>query len=308
MATVRLPAPGEPAPLVGDLQHHRVRQGETLLDIARNAGLGYQAVQNANPGIDEWVPTPDADVILPSRWILPRADYRGIVINIPEMRLYLFPENGRAGEEVAMRTWPIGIGTDDTPSPIGRFTIRSKEENPTWIVPDSIYKTMDKPRRVVPPGPDNPMGRYRMRLSYGLYAIHGTDTPWAIGRLTTHGCIRLYPEDIPELFELARVGMPGHLVYQPLKVGAQGSEIYVEVHPDLYGRIPNLERHAFAEIRRAGLAGRVDPRRVREAVRAQSGIPVSVGRASPPPRKAKRRPSAPPPIRGALGEISRPPS
>lgn len=274
--SVALPATGVPPPIVGEVQRHRVRRGETLLDIARAADLGYQAVQDANPTVDEWVPEPDTDVILPSRWILPRAQYEGILINIPEMRLYYFPNRVEPGGEGELHTWPIGIGTDETPSPIGTFTVRAKDENPSWIVPASIYKTMDNPRHVVPPGPDNPLGQYRLRLSYDSYEIHGSDTAWAIGRLTTHGCIRLYPEDIPQLFARVRVGTPGQLIYEPVKVGEEDGKIYLEVHPDLYGRIPDLERHALGVVKRAGLANRVDRDLVRSAVRERKGIPVLV--------------------------------
>jgi len=277
-ATTRIPEARELPGVVGRVQHVDVRSGETLLDIARANGLGYQQLQDANPSVDEWVPAPDTELVVPSRWILPRSHYRGVVINIPEMRLYLFPDSTRPGSKVEVHTWPIGIGTDDTPSPVGPFHIRTKEENPTWVVPDSILKTMDPPRRVVPPGPDNPLGQYRLRLSYGLYAIHGTDSPWAIGRLTTHGCIRLYPEDIPRLFELVRIGTPGELLYQPVKIGEEDGEIYLEVHPDLYKRIPSLERQALEEVRRAGVAERVDWKLVRDAVREKSGIPVNVSK------------------------------
>ncbi|MGH7896724.1 MAG: L,D-transpeptidase family protein [Candidatus Binatia bacterium] len=278
-ARIRIPAPRELPGLVGRLQYERVRSGDTLLDIARGAGLGYQQVQDANPGVDEWVPKPDTKLELPSRWIVPRSKYRGVVINIPEMRLYLFPETAQPGTEVEVRTWPIGIGTDETPSPVVSFKIRSKEQNPTWVIPDSILKTRDDPRRVIPPGPDNPLGDYRMRLSYDLYAIHGTDTPWAIGRLTTHGCIRLYPEDIPELFDLVRIGTPGELIYQPVKLGKEAGDVYVEIHPDIYRRIPNFERHALRELERSGVQSQVDPELFRAAVKAKRGVPTNVTRA-----------------------------
>ncbi len=198
------------------------------------------------------------------------------MINIPEMRLYLFPRHDQPGERVQIRTWAIGVGTDEAPSPVGAFAIRSKDRNPTWYVPDSIYRTMDHPVRVVPPGPDNPMGKYRIRLSKGLYAIHGTNNPWSIGRRTTHGCIRLYPEDIEELYPLVDRSTRGELLYEPVKLGADGDRIYVEVYDDLYGRIRNMQRHAEAEVRKAGLAKRVDPALLRAAVREHSGIPVDV--------------------------------
>jgi L,D-transpeptidase ErfK/SrfK len=185
-----------------------------------------------------------------------------------------------------MLTWPVGIGVEEAPSPVGAFTVRSKDQNPTWIVPASILHSKDPPpRSVVPPGPENPLGAYRIRLSKGLYSIHGTNDPWSIGRLTTHGCIRLYPEDIEVLFSLVRQGMPGELVYQPVKFGEDGSRVYAEVHDDVYRRIPDLERYAFAEVRKVGLDARIDPELLRAAVRSKNGVPVDVTRTS---RRAAR--------------------
>jgi L,D-transpeptidase ErfK/SrfK len=276
-ATV-VPAPNQLPGLIGHVQRHRVLPGETLLDIARDAGLGFQQLQDANPTASEWTPTPDSEVIIPSRWIVPRSHYRGLVINIPEMRLYMFPAKTTPGESAPVRTWPLGIGTEHAPSPVGPFTILSKDKNPTWYVPASIQRTMDEPRAVVPPGPDNPLGKYRLRLSKGLYEIHGTDIPWSIGRLTTHGCIRLYPEDIEQLYPLVRPGMSGELIYRPVKFGEDAGEVYVEVHRDLYGRIPNLQAYAVAEARKAGVSARIEPSRLKAAVKEQRGIPVNVTR------------------------------
>ena len=276
--TSRVPEAGELPGLVGIEQQVRVANGDTLLDIAREAGLGYQQVQDANPSTDAWVPKAGTRVVIPSRWILPQSRSRGMVINLPEMRLYLYPDSTTPGQNVEIRTWAIGIGADETPSPVRSFTIRTKEENPTWVVPASILKTMDPPRLVVPPGPDNPLGAYRMRLSYGLYSVHGTDSPWSIGRLATHGCIRLYPEDIGELYESVRIGTPGEILYQPVKLGEDGGRIYVEVHPDIYRRVPNLGRVALEEAGRAGVADRIDLTLLQIAVRAKSGMPVDVTR------------------------------
>lgn len=286
-ALTRVPAAGELPPIIGRMQSHTVQQGETLLDVAREAGLGFHELRDANPTIDEWVPPPGAEVVVPSRWILPRSRYRGLVVNIPEMRMYVFPTNAKPGELVPLRTWAVGIGTEEAPSPIGPFTIRSKDANPTWIVPDDILKTMDHPRKVVPPGPDNPMGAYRLRLSHGAYAIHGTNDPWSIGRLTTHGCIRLYPEDLEVLYPSVPVGMLGELVYQPVKIGARDERVYVEVHADVYGRIRDLDAYARAEVKKAGVAGRVDLKRLDAAVKAKLGIPVDVTRGQHPDEPKK---------------------
>ena len=287
---VQIPPSGRLPGLIGAEQRRRIVRGDTLLDVARDAGLGFMEVKHANPATDEWLPPVGADVVVPSRWVLPRSRSRGMVINIPEMRLYLFPRHTRPGDRVPVRTWPIGIGRDEAPSPVGTFHIRAKDKHPTWHVPDSIYQTMDPPRRrVVPPGPDNPMGEYRLRLDKGLYSIHGTNNPWSIGRQTTHGCIRMYPEDIEQLYALVPVGFTGELLYQPVKLGEEGGRIYVEVHADVYGRMRNLERHALDLVQRAGLSRRIDRERLRAAVRAQLGVPVDVTLASAPPVLEARR-------------------
>jgi L,D-transpeptidase ErfK/SrfK len=275
-ALTRVPVAGELPGLVGRVQYHRVKSGETLLDVARDAGLGFHELRDANPTLDEWVPPTGAEVVVPTRYILPRSRYRGLVVNIPEMRMYKFPVNARPGELVPLRTWAVGIGTEEAPSPIGPFTIRSKDANPTWIVPDDIYRTMDNPQRIVPPGPENPMGAYRIRLSHGAYAIHGTNDPWSIGRLTTHGCIRLYPEDLEVLYPQVDAGMPGELVYEPVKIGVRAERVYVEVHADVYGRFRDFDAYARAELKKAGVGSRIDPDRFRAAVKAKRGVPVDV--------------------------------
>jgi L,D-transpeptidase ErfK/SrfK len=276
--TVRVPASWETPPLVGRLQHHRIVAGENILEVARASGLGFREVRDANPTIDEWEPHAGVDLLLPSLSILPRTTYRGLIINIPEMRLYYFPTDAMTGERVPVLTWPIGIGAEEAPSPVGPFTVKSKDENPTWVVPASIQRTMEHPRAVVPPGPDNPLGDYRIRLSIDVYAIHGTNDPWTVGRLTTHGCIRLYPEDIETLYPLVEAGTPGEIVYQPVKFGQAKGRVYVEVHQDVYQMYPNLEAHALSVLDQSGLAPRVDTERVRAAVRAKTGVPTDVTR------------------------------
>lgn len=259
------------------MQRHRIQEKETLLDVARNAGLGFNEVKDANREVDEWIPPAGIEVAVPTQWIVPRSRYRGLVVNIAEMRLYLFPQKTTPGAVVPVRTWAIGIGTDETPSPIGLFHITAKDKDPTWYVPNSIYRTMDPPRhRVVPPGPDNPLGAYRLRLSKGLYSIHGTDVPWSVGRRTTHGCIRLYPEDISELYQLVDAGAVGELIYEPIKFGESDGQIYVEVHDDMYRRIPDLQREALKLARQARLTDRINTARLRQAVQEKRGVPVVV--------------------------------
>jgi len=279
---VRVPAPGDQPPVVGELQRYRIVPKDTLLDVARNAGLGFREVKDANRSVDEWIPPAGLEVVVPTRWILPRTHQRGIVVNVPEMRMYVFPPRPKPGAAITVRTWAVAIGDDESPTPVGPFTITSKDKNPTWYVPDSIYRKMERKRRVVPPGPDNPMGAYRIRLSRGLYSIHGSDTPWAIGRQTTHGCLRLYPEDIDDLYELARPSMGVEMVYEPVKVGTAGGRVFVEVHEDVYKKFPSLDREAARVLRAAGLTAHVDRDKLREAVRERTGVPVDVSPGAPP--------------------------
>jgi L,D-transpeptidase ErfK/SrfK len=279
----RVPAPWELPAVRGNLQRHEVAVGEDLLDIARRAGVGFRELRDGNPTVDEWRPTAGSELIIPTRWILPNGNYRGIVVNVPEFRLYMYPQDTYAGERVPVTTYAVGIGVEEAPSPVTSFKIKSKDENPTWYVPDSIFKKMENPRRIVPPGPDNPLGDYRIRLDFDLYALHGTNDPWSVGRMTTHGCIRLYPEDIEALYPQVSPGMRGAIVYQPVKLGERNGQVYLEVHRDvyqMYDDLSGLTNHAMAEIAKANLTGRVDLDRVRAAVKHQTGIPVNVSRQS----------------------------
>jgi L,D-transpeptidase ErfK/SrfK len=274
--TARIPRDDELPGLVGRLQRHRVLENETLLMIGRAAGVGFRALRAANPILQKYVPRPGTEIVVPTRFVLPPSGYRGLVVNVAEMRLYMFPAETRPGERVEILTWPVGIGAEVAQSPVGRFRITSKDANPTWVVPDSIYGEMEDPRRVVPPGPDNPLGAYRIRTSMDLYAFHGTNDPWTVGRPTTHGCIRLYPEDIERLYIEVPPGFPGEFVYEPVKLGRSDGRVYVEVHPDVYGRIADLEAHAIEKVERAGLGHEVDRARLRAAVTALRGVPEDV--------------------------------
>jgi len=264
--------------LAGMTQLHEVAAGEDLLMIAHEMGIGFRALRDANPSIDEWEPKVGTEIVVPTRWILPQGAPRGLLINVAELRLFMFPDTTVPGEDVPVLTWPIGAGDSLWQTPIAPFTITSKDTNPTWVVPASIYSKMQHPRRVVPPGPDNPLGKHRIRLSLDTYLIHGTNDPWTVGRLTTHGCVRLYPEDVAFLYTLVDRGTTGVFVYQPVKLGRADDRIYVEVHRDIYQRFDDLEAHAFAEVARAGLSDRIDRERLKAAVQSRLGMPIDITR------------------------------
>jgi L,D-transpeptidase ErfK/SrfK len=200
---------------------------DTLLDVARSYDLGYVEIRAANPGIDPWLPGAGKTLKLPTQHVRPDAPHRGIVINLPELRLYYFPAQG------APVSFPIGIGGEGKETPVGHTRVVAKRVHPTWIPTKSEHEENPDLPAVVPPGPDNPMGDYALYLGWQGYAIHGTDRPYSIGRRDSHGCIRLYPEDIEKLFHLVAVGTPVAVVDQPAKAGWTGGMLYLEIHPKL---------------------------------------------------------------------------
>lgn len=281
--TAYVPRENEVPGVVGRLGRYRVSAGQNLLDIARSGGLGFRELRDANPRIDEWEPKVGVELTLPTRRILPRPTrYEGLVINIPEFRLYLFPLDTKLGERAPIMTWPVGLGAEYAQSPVQQFRVKSKDEKPVWVVPDSIYAKMGEGerKRVVPPGPDNPLGDYRIRLDFDLYAIHGTNDAWSVGRLTTHGCVRLYPEDIEVVYGIVDRGYPGEFVYQPVKVGERKGRIFVEVHQDVYAVFPDLEAHARTVVAQAHLEDRVDADHLALAVKQALGIPIDITKES----------------------------
>jgi len=267
--------------VIGQVRPYRVRKGDTLIDLARYYDLGYNEIVEANPGIDPWVPPVGATILLPTEWVLPCCTYDGIVVNIPEMRLFFYRRSKDDPRTTIVYTYPVGLGRDDWRTPNGKFKVRGKTVNPQWNIPESIRKEhiaeRDDPRTFIPGGaPDNPLGKYRIELTLPLYGIHGTDIPWGVGMQVSHGCVRLYPEDIERLFPLVPVGAPGEFVYQPVKAGTRGGTVYVETHRDIYGYAPALYREAEAALARAGLSDHVDHELLVSALDDPGGMPIRV--------------------------------
>ena len=270
--------------LIGAPGVHRVAQGETLLDIARAHDLGFTETRAANPDLDVWIPPVGETVTLPTRHVLPDAPRRGIVVNLSEQRLYVFPPSG--GDVL---TFPVGIGKVLWETPVGQTKVVRKRKNPSWTPPASIRAEHPDLPAVVPPGPNNPLGAYALDLGLSGYVIHGTSRPYGVGRRVSHGCVRLYPEDIERLFALVRVGTPVAFVDQPIKLGWLDGELYLEVHPtqaqadevEDTGRftpahVPDI---AWQVVRAAGeAAARVDWPRVDRAVAERRGVPVRITR------------------------------
>ena len=208
----------------------------TLLDIARAYGLGYQDIKLVNPDVDTWLPRKGQVVKLPSKFVLPNAPRQGIVMNIPEMRLYYYPPPAADGS-IIVETYPLGIGRQGWATPYKITRIIAKQERPAWRPPKSILAEHeaagDPLPELVEPGPDNPLGNYALRLGLPAYLIHGTNQPWGIGMRVSHGCIRLYPEDIAELYSKVEIGTVVNIIDNPFKVGELDGVLYLEAHPPL---------------------------------------------------------------------------
>ncbi len=209
---------------------------DTLIDIARRNDVGQEAIVLANPGVDRWLPGAGTRVVLPTRHILPDTPREGLVLNLPEMRIYYYPKTAR-GEPAAVYTYPVGIGRMDWATPLGETSVVSKQKDPAWRPPESIRREHaaqgDPLPLVVPPGPDNPLGKYALRLGIPGYLMHGTNKEFGVGMQVSHGCIRLLPEDIEALFEMVAVGTRVRIINQPVKVGWHGDELYLQVYPQL---------------------------------------------------------------------------
>lgn len=213
--------------LIGTVTTHKAVASDTLVDLARDNDLGFGEIAAANPGVDPWLPKPGTRIVLPTGHLLPDVPQRGIAINLSDQRLYFFPP-GRAPQ-----SYPIGVPTPDVPLRTGTTRVIAKRENPTWIPTASEHAEDPDLPQSVPPGPDNPLGAFALYTDWTGIVIHGTNKPYGIGRRVSHGCIRLYPEDIEALFKQVPVGTSVTFVDQPAKVGWVDGTLYLEVHPTL---------------------------------------------------------------------------
>ena len=255
--------------IIGAIGTYRVKRDDSLIELARQFDLGYNAIVAANPAVDPVLPKRGTVIAIPTRWIIPDVPRRlGIVINISEMRLYFFP---RHGDRVV--TFPIGIGDEGWETPTGTYRIIEKIVNPAWHVPASIQKQKPELPPIVPPGPDNPLGTHALRLSIGTVLIHGTDRPFGIGRRVSHGCIHLYPEDITQLFRQVRIGTKVSIVRQPVKATIENNRVLLEVH----GGVGNdLYNAAYELLVQKGYLDMVDPVKLVFVTSAKSGMPMDI--------------------------------
>ncbi|MBV8783402.1 MAG: L,D-transpeptidase family protein [Gammaproteobacteria bacterium] len=222
-------APGQD--VVGQAQVVTATKDDTLTDIARRFNVGYEEIVRANPKVDPWLPGEGREIVVPSQFVLPDAPRTGVVINIAAMRIFYYPPVKR-GEHPVVFTHPIGIGKVGWRTPEGVTKIVRRQKDPTWRVPVSVRKEHHENGEdlepVIGPGPDNPLGRYAFYLQWPSYLIHGTNKPAGVGLRSSHGCIRLYPEDIAQFFDMVPIGTQVRVVNQPVLFGWRDGRLYLQ--------------------------------------------------------------------------------
>lgn len=269
--------------ILGEVEVYNAKAEDTLIDLARDRGLGYVELAAANPRVDPWLPPEGEEIVLPHGHLLPSPPRTGIVINLADQRLYYFPPHGRP------QSFAIGIGRQNHVTPLGTTKIVAKRQNPTWTPPPSARAEDPSLPKVVPPGPENPLGTHALYLEWPSYLIHGTNKPYGIGRRVSFGCIRLYPEDIEQLFDVTERGTEVRVVDQPIKVGWYRNELYLEAHPTLSqaseiednGELTYEDAAGSRDLILAAAgdaAHRVDWETVETVVRERRGIPVPIVR------------------------------
>jgi L,D-transpeptidase ErfK/SrfK len=217
--------------VIGVVQVVKASKEDTLTDIARRFNVGYEEILRANPKVDPWLPGEGRSIVVPTQFVIPNAPRTGVVINIAAMRLFYFPPH-KSGEPQVVITHPIGIGKMGWATPEGVTKIVRRQADPTWRVPVSVIKEHrengEELEKVIGPGPDNPLGKFAFYLQWPSYLIHGTNKPAGVGIRSSHGCIRLYPEDIAQLYDTVKIGTQVRVVNQPYVFGWHGGQLYVQ--------------------------------------------------------------------------------
>ena len=275
--------------VVGLVQLTISSKEDTLPDIARRFNIGYEEIVRANPGVDPWLPGEGRSIVVPTQFILPDAPREGVVINIAAMRLYYFLPR-KAGEPQKLITHPIGIGRVGWATPQGSTKILRRQKDPTWRAPASVIKEHrengDPIPAIVGPGPDNPLGRHAFYLGWPSYLIHGTNKPYGVGLRSSHGCIRLYPEDIASLFDSIPIGTKVHVVNQPFVFGWYEGQLYLQAYDVLEDDARDWKK-AQKKLLSKSLATRIQKElkkrneevnwdRIAKLAHEPRGIPVSV--------------------------------
>lgn len=295
-------APAEPPPvatqyftldpgqdIVGLIQITTASKEDTLTDIARRFNVGYEEILRANPGVDPWLPGEGKQIVVPTQFILPNVPREGLVINIPQMRLFYYPKH-KSGEQPVVITHPIGIGKVGWRTPEGTTKVVRKQKDPTWRPPPSIIKEHrengEELEGVIGPGPDNPLGRYAFYLGWSSYMIHGTNKPAGVGLRSSHGCLRLYPEDIQQLYEMMPLGTQVRVVNEPFVFGWRNDQLHLQAFDVLEDDArdwKNAEKKLLTKSLGASIRKELKKRgeevnweRIATFTRDPRGIPVSI--------------------------------
>ena len=270
--------------IIGSQEIYTTKYRDSLVDLARTHRLGYTEIIAANPGIDPWVPGANKKILLPKAHIVPSGPREGILINLADQRLYFFSPNSKK-----IWTAPLGIGNEGWDTPKGSTKGIKKKRNPTWFVPASVRLDQPELPPIIGPGPKNPLGKYAVYLGWPAYLFHGTNKPYGVGRRVSHGCVRLYPEDIAKIFPEIKIGMPVNIIDQPMKLLRQSSELWLEIHPN-QKQADELERSGkltptkppefeYRLIKAAGnLANYINWPAAKEAAQDRKGIPIQIFR------------------------------
>ncbi len=256
--------------VVGFIESHAVKKNETLLDIAREYGLGFNELKCLYPELDPWVPPEGTKIDIPLMWVLPSTRFEEVVVNIAEMRLYRFFPKYKM-----VKTYPVGTARKGFETPVSETRVAERILHPHWTAPPGIR--CGSGRESVPPGPENPLGDYWIGLKGCRIGIHSTNNPWGVGRRVSHGCFRMYPEHMKEFFKEVSVGTRVEIIYEPVKAGTRDNRIFIEVHPDVNEKIPDMPGHARDLLEEKGLLPWVDNCRLHRAVSEKNGVPVLVG-------------------------------
>ncbi|HUW28221.1 MAG TPA: L,D-transpeptidase family protein [Sulfuriferula sp.] len=271
-----------PAALVGTQFEYTVQPGDSLTSIGARFGIAQPVLARMNGIKYSAILHPGQLLQIDNRHIVPEWLAEGILINLPQRMLYYF----QAGNLLAH--YPVALGRPDWPTPAGRFTVVNLQENKTWLVPKSIQEEMRREGKVVktevPPGPDNPLGKYWIGLSLPAIGIHGTIAPASIYHFQSHGCIRLHPDDIAALFQHVRLDQTGVIIYAPVLLArlADG-RIFLEVNRDIYKKGINALALVENSARIQGFSDLLDWEKVKDTIRLKEGLAREVGLPAPAP-------------------------
>jgi L,D-transpeptidase ErfK/SrfK len=267
--------------IVGNIKYHTVRPGENLSTIGRQYDIGGYEMKEANPGVSYLHPPAGKNLTIPSRFILPNTKREGIVVNLAEMRLYFYhPDDSKVS------TYPIGIGKDGWNTPVGTASIVRMRKDPTWVVPESIlenHRANGKHiEKTMPPGPKNPLGRYAISTGFKNIVIHGSPYPRGIGVRSSHGCMRMWPEDVERLYQKVNVGMSIQIVHEPNKVGISNNQVYLEAHvpisDSLYFNYDSVDGAIQKTATKYGRKFSIQWNKAQNHRRTATGYPMPIGK------------------------------